>query len=272
MKIDRRDLLKASLISAALPAASNPSRAATPAAAAAKSGTTFVLIHGSYHGGWCWSRVSARLRQAGHTVYAPSLTGLADRSHLMSGLINLDTHIQDVVNLFRWEQLSNVVLVAHSYGGWPVTGALEQIGDKVSAVVYVDAFVPENGQAGMDLLSPGLRKLMDDALARGEVSRPVTKAEYFLVQSQEDRNWVDQMMTPQPIGIARQPIKLTGALDKVRAKTYIRAPAFKQANFDVAYERAKKDSTWRTHQVSCGHDIMVDDPETLTRLLLNARA
>lgn len=131
--------------------------------------------------------------------------------------------------------------------------------------------MPQNGQAGMDLLSPTVRKLMDEAAARGEVSRPAPKAEYFLVQREEDRAWVDQMMTPQPIGVARQPIRLTGALDKVPAKTYIRAPAFKQGNFDMAYERTRKDPAWRTHEVACGHDVMVDEPELLTRILLNAQ-
>ncbi len=230
-----------------------------------------MLIHGGSHGGWCWSRVAERLLREGHKVYAPSLTGLADRSHLMSDRITLDTHIQDIVNLFRWEQLENVVLVAHSYGGWPVTGALELIGDKVASVVYVDAFLPRDGEKGMDQLAPTVRKLMDDAIARGELSRPAPKAEFFLVQREEDRAWVDRLMTPQPIGVARQPIRLTGALDKVAAKTYIRAPAFKLGSFDLAYERTRKDPSWRTHEVACGHDVMIDEPELLTRILLDAR-
>ncbi|MDB5771041.1 MAG: esterase [Burkholderia sp.] len=274
MIVNRRTLLTASLATAAIPVASMTGCASAPpsSGSSSKANSTYVLIHGGYHGGWCWSRVKQRLQKEGHTVHAPSLTGLADRSHLISGLVTLDTHIQDIVNLFHWEQLNNVVLVAHSYGGWPVTGALEQIADKVSSVVYLDAFLPENGQSGMDLLSPTVRKLMDDAVARGETSRPVPKAEYFQVQRQEDRKWVDRMMTPQPIGVARQPIKLSGALNRVPLKTYIRAPVFKQANFDAAYERAKRDPAWRTHEFSCGHNIMIDEPERLTAILLTARS
>ena len=103
---------------------------------------TFLLVHGAWHGGWCWQRVATALYAKGHKVYAPSLTGLADRSHLLSNSINLDTHIADIVNLFKWEDLRNAVLVAHSYGGWPVSGAIEQLLDRVSSIVYVDAFMP----------------------------------------------------------------------------------------------------------------------------------
>ena len=122
---------------------------------------TFVLVHGAWHGGWCWQRVATALQAEGHKVYAPSLTGLADRSHLLSNSINLDTHITDIVNLFKWEDLRNAVLVAHSYGGWPVSGAIEQLLDRVSSIVYVDAFMPADGERGFDLathrLCPGFR-------------------------------------------------------------------------------------------------------------------
>ena len=93
---------------------------------------TFLLVHGAWHGGWCWQRVATALQAKGHKVYAPSLTGLADRSHLLSNSINLDTHIADIVNLFKWEDLKDACLVAHSYGGWPTSGALEHIGDRES--------------------------------------------------------------------------------------------------------------------------------------------
>src|SRR5437868_11241121 len=107
---------------------------------------TFVLVHGAWHGGWCWRRVADLLEAKGHKVYAPSLTGNGDRSHLLSKDVILDTHITDIVNLFKWEDLKDVCLVAHSYGGWPSSGALEQIGDRVSSIVWLDAFKPENGQ------------------------------------------------------------------------------------------------------------------------------
>ena len=115
---------------------------------------TFVLIHGAYHGGWCWRKVVDILEKQGHKVYAPSLTGLADRSHLLSMNLTLDTHITDIVNLFKWEDINNGCLAVHSGGGWPGSGALEQIGDRVSSIVWVDAFIPKNGESQLDQISP----------------------------------------------------------------------------------------------------------------------
>src|SRR5690348_17265847 len=111
---------------------------ATPVHAQAGARKTFVLVHGAYHGGWCWRRVADHLEAQGHKVYAPSLTGNGDRSHLMSKEINLDTQIADIVNLVMWEDLHDVCLVAHSFGGWPASGALETIHDRVASIVWLD--------------------------------------------------------------------------------------------------------------------------------------
>src|SRR5712671_2197783 len=133
---------------------------------------TFVLIHGAWHGGWCWRRVADLLEAKGHKVYTPSLTGNADRSHLLSKDVILDTHITDIVNLFKWEDLKDVCLVAHSYGGWPSSGALEQIGDRVSSIVWLDAFKPENGQKGFDTANEFSRKALLAAVEKGDPGRP----------------------------------------------------------------------------------------------------
>src|SRR6202158_3606695 len=114
---------------------------------------TFVLVHGAWHGGWCWRRVADLLEKKGHKVFTPTLTGVGDRSHLLSKDIVLDTHIADIVNVFKWEDLKDSCLVVHSYGGWPGAGALEQIADRVSSIVWLDAFKPENGQRGFDFAS-----------------------------------------------------------------------------------------------------------------------
>src|SRR5216684_908731 len=97
------------------------------AARAQSAPKTFVLIHGAWHGGWCWRRVSDLLAKQGHKVFAPTLTGLGERSHLLSKDVNLDTHIADIANVVKWEDLRDICLVVHSYGGWPGSGALEHI-------------------------------------------------------------------------------------------------------------------------------------------------
>jgi pimeloyl-ACP methyl ester carboxylesterase len=130
----------------------------------------FVLVHGAWHGGWCWRRVSDSLQKQGHKVFTPTMTGLGERSHLMSKDVVLDTHIADIVNVINWEDLGGICLVAHSYGGWPVSAAIEEIGDRVASIVFLDAFVPEDGQKGLDLASEFSRKGMLEAIAKGEVS------------------------------------------------------------------------------------------------------
>ena len=228
----------------------------------------FVLVHGAWHGGWCWRRVSDILSARGHRVFTPTLTGLADRSHLMSGAIDLDTHIADVVNLFRWEDIDRAVLVGHSYAGWVISGAIEQLEGRVSAIVYLDAFVPEHGQRGYDLTNGEMRAAIDAAKARGEVSRPVPKAASFGVLTAADIAWVDAKMTPQPLGPALQPIALTGARERVAHKLYIRTPAFAQPGFDAALAKCQADPSWRTLVMpGTGHDVMVDQPTELADIL-----
>ena len=162
----------------------------TPARAQTAQPKTFVLVHGAWHGGWCWRRVADQLQKQGHKVFTPTLTGVGERSHLMSKDINLDTHITDLVNVFKWEDLKDVCLVVHSYGGWPGSGALEQIGDRVSSIVWLDAFKPEDGQRSFDSANEFSRKALLAAVEKGEPGRPSPKAEAFHV-NEKDRAWVD---------------------------------------------------------------------------------
>jgi hypothetical protein len=231
---------------------------------------TFVLIHGAYHGGWCWKKVVDLLEKQGHKVYAPSLTGLADRSHLLSMNLTLDTHITDIVNLFKWEDLKDACLAVHSAGGWPGSGALEHIGDRVSSIVWVDAFMPKNGESQLDQISPFSRKALEEAMAKGEAGRKPPKASQYSL-SEKDYAWMDSKLTPQPNSIVRDAIKLTGALQKVKKKTFIRAPKYPQKMFDQALAECKADPTWKTHIAeNSHHDVMIDQPEWLTKILIDA--
>jgi pimeloyl-ACP methyl ester carboxylesterase len=228
----------------------------------------FVLVHGGWHGGWCWRRVSDLLERKGHKVFTPTLTGLGERSHLLSKDVNLDTHIADIVNVFKWEDLRNACLVVHSYGGWPGSGALEQIGDRVSSIVWLDAFKPENGQRGVDFAAEAFRKALLEAIAKGEAGLPAPPASAFFV-NEKDRAWVDSKLTPQPTFTSVQPIKLSGARERVAKKTYIRAPSFPQPFFDKALAECKADRSWRTFEATgTGHDVMVDTPDWLADVLL----
>ncbi|MDH3241866.1 MAG: alpha/beta fold hydrolase [Alphaproteobacteria bacterium] len=226
----------------------------------------FVLVHGAWHGGWCWARVRDILTARGHRVFTPTLTGLADRSHLMSRDITLDTHIQDVANLILWEGLGDVILCGHSYAGWVISGAVERVADRVAALVYLDAYVPEDGECGRDVISERGKASIDAALKAGEPSRPAPPARHFRV-NEADQDWVDGLLTPHPVGVALGPIRLSGARERIAHKTYIRTPAYPSARFDADAAKVRARPGWDFIELACGHDVMVDMPDRLADIL-----
>jgi pimeloyl-ACP methyl ester carboxylesterase len=229
--------------------------------------TTFVLVHGAWHGGWGWVRLAALLRAQGHIVFAPTLTGLGERSHLLNATINATLHIADVVNVIRYERLTDIVLVGHSYGGNVISGVAEIVPEKIASLVFLDAFVPDDGQSVVDLVQPAVKEIILAAAARGENTVPVRDAAAFNV-NEKDRAWVDSLAGPQPIGSMTEKLKLTGARDRIAKKTYIRASSYPNVAFEAAHARAKADKTWRTYEVPCGHDVMIDMPERLAEILI----
>jgi pimeloyl-ACP methyl ester carboxylesterase len=231
--------------------------------------STFVLVHGAWHGGWCWQRVADRLRGGGHEVFTPTLTGLGERAHLLRAGIDLKTHITDVVNVMKWEELTDVVLCGHSYGGFIISGVAEAMAPAIRSIVFLDAFVPKNGDAIRDLTGPAVQEAIDGALQRGDLAIPPRSAEAFGVNP-ADRAWVDRLCVGQPIGCFTDKIALTGARDRIAKKSYIRAAAYANPGFDRALAAIKSDPSWRTYAVNCGHDVMVDDPARLTEILLEA--
>ncbi len=161
---------------------------------------TFVLVHGAWHGGWCWRRVADLLEKQGHKVFTPTLTGLGERSHLLRAGINVSTHVTDVVNVLKWEGLTDVVLCGHSYGGLVVSGVAEQAADKIGSIVFLDAFVPDNGDSMAELTNQAVRDQLKTATERGDLGVPARSAAAFLV-NEKDQAWVDAMCVPQPIGV-----------------------------------------------------------------------
>src|SRR5262245_607680 len=228
----------------------------------------FVLVHGAWHGGWCWRRVADRLRGGGHVVFTPTLTGLGERAHLLRAGIGLDTHISDVVYAMTWEGLDDVVLCGHSYGGFIISGVAEKF-SAIRSLVFLDAFMPRDGEAVQDLTSAAIRDTIAAAVQRGDLGIPPRPAEAFGVNP-ADRAWVDRLCVPQPIATFTDKIRLTGAVDRVARKTYVRAANYANPGFDRALGMIKSDPTWRTHAVACGHDVMVDAPERLCEILLEA--
>jgi len=234
--------------------------------------STFVLVPGAWHGSWCWKRVRTALQALGHEVFTPALTGVGERAHLLSREINLDTHIDDVVNLIRWEELSNVVLCGHSYGGAVIAGAADRVPECIQALVYLDAFVVENGQSVHDTLPDAPRALQLE-LARdvGDGWKvPPIPAEAFNVNP-TDREWVDRQCTMQPLATFQQPIRLNGRFSTPQNTTFILATGFADSPFQPFYEQARTRG-WTTMTLSCGHDVMLDQPQELTDILAGIAA
>jgi len=230
--------------------------------------STYVLVHGAWRGSWIWKRVRSALQARGHEVFTPTLTGVGERCHLQSREVNLETHITDVINLIRWEELANVVLCGHSYGGCVVSSVADRIPEKISALVYVDAFVPENGQSLHDTLPPEARnQQLEGARKFGQGWKtPPIPAEVFNVNAR-DRDWVDRQSTLHPLACFQQPLCLTGAVNRIKNITYILANGWSPSPFPQFYDKAKARG-WKTLTLTCGHDVMLDRPEELTQELL----
>lgn len=229
----------------------------------------FVLVHGAWHGGWCWRRVADRLRGLGHTVFTPTLTGLGERAHLLSAGVGLETHIADVVNVLSWEGLGEVVLCGHSYGGFVISGVAEKMAAAIRSIVFLDAFVPRNGESVFALTSPAVKEAILGAQARGDLGIPPRPAEAFGVNP-ADRNWVDRLCVPQPLATMTDAIALTGAVERIARKTYIRARSYANPGFDRALATLRAAPSWRTLEVPSGHDVMIDAPDELAQILLDA--
>jgi pimeloyl-ACP methyl ester carboxylesterase len=231
---------------------------------------TFVLVHGAWHGSWCWKRVRRALQGEGHDVFTPTLTGVGERSHLLSRQVNLETHILDVENLIRWEELSDVVLCGHSYGGCVISGVADRVPDRIRALVYLDAFVLEAGEnLAKHVPEAQYKQLLEGAKTVGEGWKvPPIPAEVFNVNA-ADREWVNRQCTMQSVETFQQPISLAGGVGKIRNVTFVLATGFAEGSpFPPFYEKAKARG-WNAITMSCGHDVMLDRPDELTRMLVD---
>jgi pimeloyl-ACP methyl ester carboxylesterase len=230
--------------------------------------TSFVLVHGGWHGGWCWRPVARRLRDQGHEVFTPTLTGLGERSHLLSAAINLDTHIMDVANVIDFEDLHDVVLVGHSYGGMVITGVADRMPGRIASLVYLDAIVPEDGDSVISRTSDEFRQLLIEGASRdgGLYAPPVPSAAFNV--NERDRAWVDEKCGPHPLASCLQRILLTGAWKAVPRKAFIYATDWSGSPFPAQYESLRVNAAWVTRTAHCGHDVMIDMPDEVAGWLV----
>ena len=231
---------------------------------------TFLLVHGAWHGGWCWKRVAKRLSAKGHLVYAPTLTGLGERSHLAGPEIDLSCHIKDILAVLDTEELSDVIICGHSYGGQIITPVIDQRIKSFHSGVWLDAFVPEDGQSLLDNWSPErIQKIREKVLQVGDGWKiPPMKPEYFGVMNQQDIEWVRRRCVPQPFKTFSEPVQLTGTWQSLPRKFYILAELHPNSNFKRFSAPLSQKPDWDVRSIPSGHDIMVDKPDILAKMLL----
>jgi pimeloyl-ACP methyl ester carboxylesterase len=233
---------------------------------------TAVLVHGGFHGGWCWAKVRRGLEARGWTVYAPSLTGLADRSHLASPDVTLETHIRDIAALIEFERLDDIVLCGHSAGGMVVTAVADRMPERISHLIYLDATVPETGQSLLDVMSgspvvQGFREVAATQGRGGLVPPDLFTAAQYGVEDPTDQAWVDRSMTSHPERAFSDPVTLTGRVNDVPRRTYIRCSRFPIAYGDATVSRFEQSPDWHTERWDIGHDAMVIDPDRLVNVI-----
>jgi pimeloyl-ACP methyl ester carboxylesterase len=232
---------------------------------------TFVLVHGAWHGGWSWQRVTPHLRAAGHEVFTPTLTGLGERVHLATPSVNLATHVSDVVNVCRFEDLSNIVLVGHSYAGLVISGVADQIADRIAHMVYLDAFVPESGESLFSLVGPeGATAMRGLAEQHGDGWLVPPVLQILNVSDPEDVAWLEAKLTPQPIATLEEGAACTSPLaERPFARTYVLATDPSNPACLAACARVEGQPGWQVHRVATGHDLLVTRPQEVADLLLS---
>jgi len=232
---------------------------------------TFVLAHGSWHGGWCWSRVAERLRALGHAVHAPSFTGMGDRAHLLNKTIALDTFIEDLVQVIETEELTGVVLVGHSFGGIPISGVADRIPEKISHLVYLDSVVAENG--GNAFSTYPVREAqarIAAAEATGAVPAPEPlPASFGLAEGTADYDWVRRRLTPHPLGAYTAPLRLHAPVGNGLPRTYVHCTRPSHPLIEGSRRLVRSWTGWRWVELAAPHEAMITHPAEVARLLLD---
>jgi pimeloyl-ACP methyl ester carboxylesterase len=228
---------------------------------------TFVLVHGAWHGGWCWRQVATALRAAGHEVHTPTLTGLGERSHLLTNAVDLDTHVRDVLAVLEYEQLHDVEIVGHSYGSLPATLAAVRAPDRIRQLVCLDGFVPEAGETATGLLPAHVAThYRDSAVEQGGVRViPPRPLERLGVTDQAAIRWLGSRLVPQPLTTYLQPVR-SGASQLQIPAVYLQCSGW-PSPFDHMVRRAAA-LGWRTDRLHADHEIMATDPGRLVEALL----
>jgi hypothetical protein len=222
----------------------------------------FVLVHGAFHGGWCWQKVSKELRAKGDLVYTPTLSGLAERKHTLNDQIDLNTHITDIVNFIIAEDLHEVILVGHSYGGGVIAGVADRIPERLSKLVFLDAMLMESGQSALDVSPEDIKKYFIKAATENDkgLSIPFFTGDFFGITNALDIKWVNDRLSNQPFKTFSQPLLLKHPFGNHKSLTYIACTKPGLPAILPFAEKTKKSTSWKYLELKTGHDAMITMP------------
>ena len=227
--------------------------------------TDFVLVHGGWHGGWCWRQLEDLLTAKGHRVFAPTLTGLAERRHLIDCVRGPDTHVADILQLLEFEDLSDITLVGHSYGGTIITAVASFVPERIARLVYLDAMVPEKSNQSPSSMSNKQRAAEIAAARREDGHIEATGFERWV--SPERIEFVKSRTTPQPGSWFGKGVQLGGRQHEIAKKDYIICARHRPSPFWHFYEKYRQESGWQCHELDCLHDAMLEQPAALAAIL-----
>jgi pimeloyl-ACP methyl ester carboxylesterase len=230
-----------------------------------------VLVHGAWHGGWCWRRVADRLQRAGQRVFAPTLTGVGERRHLLSAEVDLETHIQDILGVLEAEELENVVLVGHSYAGLVISGVAARAPRRLRRLVYLDALLVEDGLSWAEAFPPEVAEARraSATTTNGVKTIPPPDPAIYGFADPADDAWVRRRLTPHPYAPFEQKTRWSGPLGNGLPRIYIDCTQPALAVLATMKQRYRGRNDWSFVELRTGHDAMVSAPEALTRLLLD---
>jgi pimeloyl-ACP methyl ester carboxylesterase len=266
-KLDRRSLLQAGLATAAAGAVAH---AAAGTAAAQSSGKTYVLVHGAWHGGWCWNHVADALRGMGHRVSTPTQTGLGERKHLLSKDITLDTFVADVINHIEVEEVNDVILVGHSFGGTSITGAADKIPNRIRHLVYLDSVILENDKSVFGVLPPDVvaaRKKVVAEQGQGIFLPPLPPTAFGIPEEHALAGWIKRRLTPHPVSTFESAMRIGNPVGNGRPRTYIACTNPVYGPLEASRQWVKKQDGWKWQEIATGHDAMVTAPAELAAML-----
>jgi pimeloyl-ACP methyl ester carboxylesterase len=234
---------------------------------------TFILVHGAWHGAWCWRPVAEVLRTAGHVVFTPTLTGLGERAHLLRPDLTIEDAAMDLVNVIKTEKLQDIILVGHSLAGAPISIVADRIPEALKQLVYLDAAVLENGQSLFSKLDPAIvaQRLKLAKETSGGLTIPAPAPGAFGVTKPHDAEWLRRRLTPEPVNFYQTPILLNHPLGNGVKKTYIACTHPVYEPMRATQEWARRQCDWRYIELACGHDAMVICPDALAEILISCR-